>query len=104
MENYKKLQKIYPEYISLDQLYRICKISKRSAVYLVQNNIIASTDTGRKTWRYKIKLDDVISYLKMREKHGSMIPRGAVTSRHNRYENTQKPHTSLLLLSTNAMI
>ena len=35
------------EYISLDQLYRICKISKRSALYLIQHgttNSLAAYD------------------------------------------------------------
>ncbi|MCL1859244.1 MAG: hypothetical protein FWF92_08425 [Oscillospiraceae bacterium] len=80
MENYEELKKKYPEYINLDQLYRICKIAKRSALYLIQHGIIPVTDTG-KTWRHKIALDDVITYLKNRERFGSMIPRRAVKSR-----------------------
>jgi hypothetical protein len=78
--NYGKLRKQYPEYVSLDQLHKICKIAKRSAQYLVENGIIPSVDTGRKTWRYKIALEDVIDYLKRRKKYGSMIPYGAASS------------------------
>ena len=84
MKNYETLRKQYPEYISLEQLHRICRIAKRSAKYLVENGIIPATDTGRTTWRWKIALDDVIIYLSQREKRGSMIPTGAVNSRKDR--------------------
>ena len=78
---YSSLKEHYPEHISLDQLSRICKIAKRSAKYLVEHGIIPAADTGRKTWRYKIALEDVISYLYRREQVGSMIPCGAINSR-----------------------
>jgi hypothetical protein len=78
---YQGLREQYPEFISLDQLSRICQIAKRSAKYLVDHDIIPYQDTGKKTWRYKIALDDVITYLLRREQVGSMIPYGAVTSK-----------------------
>ena len=81
LKKYENLKSQHPEYISLDQLRRICKISKRSARYLLENGIIPAIDTGQKTWRYKIAIDDVITYLRRREKRGSMIPPGAVSSR-----------------------
>jgi len=81
MKKYQKLKTQYPEYISLDQVCIICKIAKRSARYLVVNNIIPAIDTGRKTWSYKIAIDDVTSYLQRRDKEGSMIPVGATSSR-----------------------
>ena len=81
MKNYEELKNQYPEYISLDQLYRICKIAKRSALYLVQHGIIPVIDTGKQTWRYQISINDVIIYLRQRDKIGSMIPPGAVSSR-----------------------
>ena len=80
MKKYEKLRTQYPEYISLDQLRVICKIAKRSALYLVENGIIPAIDTGRKTWKYKISIDDVIAYLCQRDKRGSMIPDGAISS------------------------
>jgi hypothetical protein len=78
---YYGLKEQYPEYISLDQLSVICKIAKRSAKYLVEQGIIPAEDTGKKTWRYKIALDDVITYLRSREQVGSMIPVGRLKSR-----------------------
>ena len=81
MKKYEKLKTKYPSYISLEQLCTICHIAKRTARYLVTNGIIPSIDTGRKTWRYKILIDDVITYLRQREQKGSMVPKGAVNSR-----------------------
>jgi excisionase family DNA binding protein len=78
---YEHLKSEYPEHISLDQLYRVCRISKRSALYLVKHEIIPVIDTGKQTWRYKIAIDDVIAYLHQRDKYGSMIPPGATSSR-----------------------
>ena len=81
MQSYEVLKNRYADYLSLDDLYKVCKISEKSARYLVEHGIIPATDTGKKTWRYKIAVDDVITYLKQREKFGSMIPPGAVSSR-----------------------
>jgi hypothetical protein len=78
---YESLRDVYPEKISLDHLRTICRISKRSAKYLVEHGIIPAHDTGKKTWRFLISLDDVITYLRRREQVGSMIPRGVATSR-----------------------
>ena len=89
MENYEELKTQYPEYISLDNLYKICKISKRSAVYLVKHGIIPAIDTGKQTWRYKIAVTDVITYLQQRDKLGNMIPPGAVSSRKKDRSNYQ---------------
>jgi len=86
MEKYAELKKQYPDFIYLDEVSRICKIAKRSARYLVENGIIPAIDTGKQTWRYQITIDDVIDYLKRREKFGSMIPPGAVTSRYKERE------------------
>jgi hypothetical protein len=83
MENYIALRNRYPNPISLDELSRICKIAKKSARYLVNNGIIPAIDTGKQTWRYQISIEDVIVYLRKRENAGSMIPRGAVSSRRN---------------------
>lgn len=77
---YDLLKSTYPEYISLNQMYQICKIAKATARYLVQNKIIPCIENpNNKTWRYKIALDDVIDYLKKRDQYNdSMIPKGAI--------------------------
>ena len=51
----------------MDQLYRICHISKRKARWLLENGVIPCEDSGKKTRRFKIKLDDVIEFLELRD-------------------------------------
>ena len=80
-DKYDELRARYPKYVSKDQMYRICHIAKRTAKYLLDNGIIPCTDTGKRTRRYKVALEDIITYLKQREKLGSMVPCGAVNSR-----------------------
>ena len=96
VKKYEDLRKEYPEYISLYQLYRICKIAKQSALYLIQHGIIPVIDTGKKTWRYKIALDDVIIYLHRREKVGNMIPCGAVKSRITKKVSNRKSFSQII--------
>ena len=81
MKTYETLRTDYPAYISIDQMSVICKMAKRSVRYLVDNGIVPAIDTGKKTWRWKIAIDDVIAYLKRREQEGRLIPVGAVNSR-----------------------
>ena len=56
-----------PDVITKDQLYRICHISKSTALYLLQSGKIPCEYTGRKTRCYKIKKKDVIAYLENRK-------------------------------------
>jgi len=60
--DYTYLYEEYPEVISADQLYRICHISKRKAKWLLEHGYIPCEDSGKKTRRYKIRLNDVIDY------------------------------------------
>ena len=72
-KKYEYLKDEYPEFISLDQMYQICGIAKRTALYLIRKGIVPAQDNGKRTWRYKIALEDVITYLKQKEQWGSMI-------------------------------
>lgn len=76
MKKYEYLKKIYPEYINGDSLHKICRISKKNAHYLLEHEIIPSINTGKKTWRYKIALQDVINYLNKRDAKRAAIPPG----------------------------
>jgi hypothetical protein len=67
--DYSYLREEYPEIISQDQLYRICRISKRKATWLLENGFIPCKDSGKKTRRFKIRINDVITYLTKLEKH-----------------------------------
>jgi hypothetical protein len=95
-DKYAELRQEYPEYISLDQLYRICKIGKQSARYLIEHKIIFAIDTGKQTWRYKIAIEDVITYLKRRDEIGSMIPPGAVSSRNKKRTSKRKSFSQMI--------
>lgn len=64
---YAHLYLEYPEIITLDQLYRICRISKRKGKWLLENGIIPCADSGKKTRRFRIKLFDVIRFLERRD-------------------------------------
>ena len=75
---YESLKEIYPEYISLDQFYKICRLSKRGAVYLLEHGFVPYINTGKKTWKYVIRIDDVISYLNRQAQEGRLIPKGAI--------------------------
>lgn len=54
------LYQSYPrnEYISGEILYRLLHISKRKMKYLLENGYIPYIDTGKKTHRYVIRIED----------------------------------------------
>ena len=61
------LKSTYPDVITKDQFYRICHISKKTASYLLDNELVPCTNSGKQTRKYKILLDDVIAFLDARE-------------------------------------
>lgn len=63
------LKTTYPDEITKDQFYRICHISKKTASYLLDCGLVPCTNSGKKTRKYKIRLDDVIAFLDAREKN-----------------------------------
>ena len=65
--DYSFLRDQYPEVITMDQLYRICHISKRKARWLLENGVISCEDSGKKTRRFKIKIEDVVEFLELRD-------------------------------------
>lgn len=56
-------------YISKEQFCKECHISKRIALWLIQNGLIPAINTQRQTNRYLISCDDVKNYLRERELH-----------------------------------
>lgn len=77
--DYCHLRKEFPETISMDQLYRICHISKRKAHWLLENGIIPCRDSGKHTRRFSIPLEEVIRFLELRDAGvlEEVIPHGA---------------------------
>ena len=100
-QKYDTLRELYPEYVSLDQMRIICMISKRSARYLVEQEIVPAIDTGKQTWKYRIALDDIITYLHRRGQVGSMIPCGLPSghkrgTKHKRMPSNRKSFAQLI--------
>ena len=89
---YDFLRKEYPETISMEQLYRICHISKRKALWLLEHGVIPCEDSGKQTRRFKIQLEDVINFLTKRDagELDAVIPHGTFSS-----GGHDKPHTYL---------
>ena len=51
-----------PEILSKEQFYKLCHISKSTALHLLRNGIVPCIDSGMKTRCYKIKKADVKEY------------------------------------------
>lgn len=66
--SYNWILKEYPEYITKEQLYQICRVSKKTALYYLESGLIPCTDNGKKTHRFTISTEDVIAFLKKRDK------------------------------------
>ena len=80
--DYSYLRREYPETISMDQLYRICHISKRKARWLLEHGVIPYQDSSKQTRRFSIRLEDVICFLKQRDAGllDGVIPQGIFSS------------------------
>ncbi|MBS5783370.1 MAG: helix-turn-helix domain-containing protein [Clostridium sp.] len=65
--DYSYLLEEYPSTISMDQLYKICHVSKRKAKWLLEHGVIPCKDSGKKTRRFTIKTMDVINFFEMQE-------------------------------------
>ena len=61
--------KDYPEYISKEQMYRICHISKKTCSFLLEQGLVPNSDSGKLTRRFRIRTVDVVDYLQNREEH-----------------------------------
>lgn len=66
-EYYEVIRKQYLEMVSKEQFRQITHISKATALHLLQNGLVPCKDTGKKTRRYTIHIDDVIFYMIDRE-------------------------------------
>lgn len=62
----KELNK-YPDIMSKEDMRKACHISKRTAQFLLQFNLIPHICTGKKTRCYKINKSDVIAFMIDRE-------------------------------------
>lgn len=73
-------------FICLEELCKLCHISKRKAKWLLDNEIIPCVRSGNKRHRYKIKLSDATAFQKDQES-GCVIytyPKGQFSSKRKR--------------------
>ncbi len=61
------------EYLSGDQLYRFLHISKRKMKYLLENGYIPVIDTGKKTYRYRVKRCDAERFKERIERESDFL-------------------------------
>ena len=64
---YSELLQQFPEYMTKNQMYKVCHISKKTCLFLLENGLVPCIDSGKKTRRFKIKTNAVIHYLEDRE-------------------------------------
>lgn len=86
-EYFDFLRDEYPSQISLEQFYRIVHMSKRKAKWLLDNKVIPCCDSGKKTRRYSIDLENVISYLQRCSDLGikDLAPNGIFSSQQKKH-------------------
>ena len=67
-----------PDVMNKDQFYRLCHISKSTALHLLKSGKVSCEWTGKKTRCYKIKKEDVRAYLEERAVYPELYsaPRG----------------------------
>jgi len=58
-----------PETLNKEQIYKLCRISKETARYLLTSGLLPCQYNGKKTRCYQVARADVQEYMKMREKH-----------------------------------
>ena len=57
----------YSKYITKEQMYQVCHISKKTCLFLLESGLVPNIDSGKRTHRFKIKTEDVIQYMRNRE-------------------------------------
>lgn len=76
-EDIKQRLQGYPSYISKEQLCKICHISKRTALRLLEDGSIPCKSNGKQTRKFQIALADVEAFLLKRQSRIKINPREA---------------------------
>lgn len=66
---YKSLLSEFPDYMTKNQMYKVCHISKRTCLYLFSAGLVPYRRVGINEDRYRVKTVDVIRYLEGREQN-----------------------------------
>ena len=59
----------YPDVMNKEQFYKLCHISKKTALYLLQSGLIPSRCTSKRMRCYQIMKSDVIAFMEDREQY-----------------------------------
>ncbi len=93
LKKYQWILDEYPEYITKEQLYQICQVSKKTALHYLANGLIPCRDTGKKTRRYSIKTEDVVLFLQARDENPESYsaPHGWYKGQHHCFPKVLTP-------------
>lgn len=69
----KALRTAYPDILTLSDITKILKISKRKAAWMLQNGYIKNINSGKKTRQYQVRINDLFEYMDKVERNESSI-------------------------------
>ena len=61
----KALRTAYPDILTLSDITKILKISKRKAAWMLQNGYIKNINSGKKTRQYQVRINDLFEYMRI---------------------------------------
>ena len=104
--SYAEILQQYPQYMTKDQMYKVCHISKRTCLYLLESGLVPNEDSGKKTRRFKIQTADVIQYLEDREINPGLYrpPEGYYKGNGGNMESRRKNELLFPLTKENLLI
>ena len=53
---YSELLQQFPEYMTKNQMYKVCHISKKTCLFLLENGLVPCIDSGKKRAASRLKL------------------------------------------------
>lgn len=79
--------------LSLADVTKILKISKRKAAWLLQSGYIECNNSGKKTRQYQVKIDDLFEYMDKVERNDPsvQIPPGIFSSKTRKKPRNMQP-------------
>ena len=69
----KALRTAYPDILTLSDITKILKISKRKAAWMLQNGYIKNINSGKKTRQYQVRINDLFEYMDKVERNDPSI-------------------------------
>jgi len=66
---YQEIIDKYPQYVSKNQMFQICKISPITALHLFDHGLVPVIKSEKCTHKYRVAVVDIVAYLIDRGKH-----------------------------------